>query len=205
MVMLTVNTDELRAYHPRYDEVVMLDDTRSAERTHHDAASWKNKLLSRSMETHRHIVLEGVFKDSKALMEVVESAKNAGYTVVLRVVAVHQRYSVWGINLRYEYEKKSRGHGRYVPIAYHDECYQKLVDSVGAAEHQKLVDLIEVYDRNGLMLYSNEIHEGDWKDAPEAVAAVERQVLMTIKNESFNCLLGAQLYYSPVRLHPYAP
>ena len=42
-----VNTDDLRAYHPKFEEIVMMDDTRSAERTHHDASAWKNKLLSR--------------------------------------------------------------------------------------------------------------------------------------------------------------
>ncbi len=172
--VVTVNTDELRAYHPHYDEVVMLDDTRSAERTHHDASSWKNKLLRRCVETRRNIVLEGVFKDSKSLLEVIELAKHAGYMVVLRVVASHERFSVWGIKLRYEGEKKSRGHGRYVPIEYHNECYQSLLDSIAAAERQKVADSINVYDRNGAMLYSNTLHNGDWKDAPKAVAAVEQ-------------------------------
>jgi hypothetical protein len=40
---------------------------------------------------------------------------------------------------------------------------------------QKLSSLIEVYDRNGTMLYSNGLHDGDWKDAPKAVAAVEQE------------------------------
>jgi predicted ABC-type ATPase len=173
--VVTVNTDELRAYHPRYDEIVMLDDTRSAERTHYDASNWKNKLLRRCFETHRNVVLEGVFKDSKNLLDVIELAKTAGYTVVLRVVAAHQRYSVWGINLRYEGEKNSREHGRYVPIEYHDECYQKLLDSVAAAEEQKLVDLIEGYDRNGTKFYSNNLTNGDWKETPNAVTAIEQE------------------------------
>lgn len=55
-----VNTDDLRAYHPKFDEIVMMDDTRSAERTHHDASAWKDKLLSRCIETKRNVVLEGI-------------------------------------------------------------------------------------------------------------------------------------------------
>ena len=70
-----------------------------------------NKLLSRSK---RNVVLEGVFKDSKSLIEVVQSAKKNGYEVVVRIVAAHERYSVWGINRRYEKEKIVRGHGRHV-------------------------------------------------------------------------------------------
>lgn len=62
-----VNTDDLRAYHPRFDEIVMLDDKRSAERTHQDASEWKNKLLTRCLETKRNVVMEGVFKDKEGL------------------------------------------------------------------------------------------------------------------------------------------
>jgi predicted ABC-type ATPase len=173
--VVTVNTDDLRAYHPRYHEIVMLDDTRSAERTHQDASTWKNKLLSRCIETRRNIVLEGVFKDSKNLIELVELAKNSGYEATIRIVAAHERYSVWGINRRYEKERIVRGHGRYVPIEYHDECYQKLLDSVEGVEGQKVADRIQVYDRSGTLLYSNELVNGDWKEAPKARAAIEEE------------------------------
>lgn len=121
------------------------------------------------------MVLEGVFKDSKSLLEVVESAKKNGYEVILRIVAVHERYSVWGINRRYEKEKIVRGHGRFVPIEYHNECYAKLLDSVDSVEQQKLADLIQVYDRDGHCLYSNSLDNGDWKDAAEARDCIEKE------------------------------
>ena len=172
---VTVNTDDLRAYHPRFDEIVALDDKRSAERTHQDASAWKNELLSRCIETRRNIVLEGVFKDSKSLTDVVEFAKTNGYDVIIRIVAAHERYSVWGINRRYEKEKIVRGHGRYVPIEYHDECYRKLLDTVDLAEQQKLSDQLEVFDRNGALLYANMLVDGDWKDEPKAKASIEKE------------------------------
>ncbi|HEY9777203.1 MAG TPA: zeta toxin family protein [Planktothrix sp.] len=173
--VVTVNTDDLRAYHPQFDEIVVLDDTRSAERTHHDASTWKNKLLSRSIETRRNIVLEGVFKDSHSLTELVKLAKGSGYSVTIRIVAAHERYSVWGINRRYEKEKIVRGHGRYVPIEYHDECYRKLLDSVEAVEQQTMADRIEVYNRSGHQLYSNELVNDDWKLSPNAKQAIDEE------------------------------
>ena len=63
--VVSVNTDDLRAHHPRFDEIVAIDDTRSAERTHTDASEWNRKLLSRCIDTKRNIVIEGVFKDGK--------------------------------------------------------------------------------------------------------------------------------------------
>jgi predicted ABC-type ATPase len=171
--VVTVNIDDLRAYHPSFDEIVMLDDRRSAERTHHDASTWKNRLLSRCIETQRNIVLEGVFKDTKNLIELVELGKKNGYEITIRVVAAHERYSIWGINRRYEKEKIVRGHGRYVPIEYHDESYRNLSDSLEAVEAQKVADGIEVYNRSGTLLYSNKLVDGDWKHPAKARSAIE--------------------------------
>lgn len=170
-----VNTDDLRAYHPRFDEIVMLDDKRSAERTHQDASEWKNKLLTRCLETKRNVVMEGVFKDKEGLLQTIELAKRNGYTVTVRVVAAHERFSVWGINRRYEKEKITRGHGRYVPIEYHDQCYRLILDSVDAIEHQRIAKCIEVYDRHGALVYSNEQLNGKWKDPPSARAKIEAE------------------------------
>lgn len=184
--VVTVNTDDLRAYHPRFEEIIALDDRRSAERTHHDASTWKNTLLSRCLETRRNAVLEGVFKDGQGLAEIVELAKKHGYEVIIRIAATHERYSAWGINRRYEKEKIVRGHGRFVPIEYHDECYRKLLSSVELVEQQKRADAIEVYDRNGTKLYSNVVVNGEWKEKPRAAAAIdkERNRSLTEKEQS---------------------
>jgi len=102
--VVIVNTDDLRAYHPRFEEIVDLDDRRAAERTHEDASAWNRMLLSRSIETRRNVILEGVFKDGKDLASVIEMLKKSGYEVTFRIVAAHERYSVWGIHKRYEKE-----------------------------------------------------------------------------------------------------
>lgn len=164
----------VRSFHPKFDEIVALDDKRSAERTHEDASAWNRKLLSRSIETLRNIVLEGVFKDGQGLASVVEMLRKNGYEVTVRIVAVHERFSVWGINRRYEKEKIVRGHGRYVPIQYHDDCYRKILDTVSLLEDNRLVDRLEIYNRNGECLYTNTVSGKEWAEPAGARIAIER-------------------------------
>lgn len=173
--VVIVSTDKLRAFHPRFNEIVGLDDKRSAVRTHDDASSWNRQLLQRCMETHRNVILEGVFKDEKRLASLIDDFKKNGYEVVVRFVAVHQRYSVWGIHNRYEKEKIVRGHGRFVPLGYHNQCYNKLLDSAALVEEQGAANCIEVYARDGECLFRNARDGKSWKKSPGAKAAIQKE------------------------------
>lgn len=64
--IVIANTEDLRSYHPKYKDIVSMDDRRAAERTHQDASEWRQKLLDRSIETKRNIILEGVFKTANS-------------------------------------------------------------------------------------------------------------------------------------------
>lgn len=161
--LVIINTDNLRAYHPKFKEIVAIDDRRSAERTHEDASAWNNMLLRSCIQTRRNFVCEGVFKDASKLLAAIAELRQAGYVVIVRFVAVHRRHSLLGIHHRYEEEKVNRGHGRYVPVDYHDLCYDKILDTAHEVEKQQLVDAIEILDRDGQVLYVNGSRLG-WAD-----------------------------------------
>lgn len=171
--IVIVNTDDLRSFHPKYKEIVSIDDRRSAERTHPDASEWRQQLLDRSIETRRNIILEGVFKNGEQLTEIIQKMKDHGYDVTVRFVAVHERYSVWGIHKRYEKEKIVRGHGRFVPIEYHQECYQQLPNTAEHLERQGKANQVEVFSRNGTLLYSNSTTGEGWSKPVGARASIE--------------------------------
>lgn len=99
--------------------------------------------------------------------------KDQGYEVIVRFVAVHERYSIWGIHKRYEKEKIVRGHGRFVPMEYHQECFQQLPITAEIVEQQGLVNRIEVYSRNGAKLFSNVMTDGNWSKPVGARASIE--------------------------------
>ena len=159
-----VSTDDLRAYHPKYEDICSVDDKLSAERTHHDASIWSQKLLERCIQTKRNVLMEGVLKDPNKIARIAEMAEGKGYRVIVRFLAVHERDSLSGIHERYEMEKRTRKHGRFVPIEYHDACYAKLLETIEALEERKSADIIEVFSREGELLYRNEQENGQWKE-----------------------------------------
>jgi hypothetical protein len=175
---VVVNTDDLRAYHPKFEEIIRLDDKVSAQHTHEAASAWNHRLLMRSI-----IILEGVLKDSTKLLSTIAKLKEAGYEVIVRLIAAHERFSKWGIHKRYEGEKKIRLHGRFVPLQYHDQCYEALPHSATAVEEQGIADLIEIFTRDGNLIYSNENKAGIWKEKPNAASVILDERSTTLAGE----------------------
>lgn len=99
--------------------------------------------------------------------------KNHGYEVIVRFVAVHERYSIWGIHKRYEKEKIVRGHGRFVPMDYPQECYQQLPNTAETVEQQGKANRVEVFSRNGEKLFENAMTNGKWSKPVGARATIE--------------------------------
>lgn len=172
-----VNTDDLRRYHPRYDEIGRLGDLQSAARTQHDASVWRDKVLLSSIQNRRNIIMEGVFKDGDGLLKTIAQLKEAGYEVVVRFLAVHRRQSILGVHLRYEDQKAKTGHGRFAPVVYHDECYEKLLETASKVEQHSHADIIEVYNRAGELLH---------KTQPGQVSDTTKQAIVEERARSMN-------------------
>lgn len=148
-----VNTDALRRFYPKFKDLGSMDDTTAAQITHHDASEWRNQLLDKAVETRRNVVMEGVFKDGPWLVSKIKVLKKSGYEVTVKFMSVHERFSVCGVYMRYETEKAELGHGRFATRGYHDECYEKLLDTAVLVEQDGSSDKIEVYNRAAEILF----------------------------------------------------
>jgi hypothetical protein len=151
--------------------------------THEDASEWNRKLLDKCISTKRNILLERVFKDAQKLRGILQRLRAEGYVIKFCVVAVHERYSVWGIHERYERERVERGHGRFVPIDYHTECYQRLLDSVDMIEAESAVDRLEIFNRGGVLIME---HDFEPNTSPANAKT-------TIESSSIRARVGASL------------
>lgn len=81
---------------------------------------------------------------SGPIMETMNRLQQNGYAVTARVMAIHERYSLAGIHLRYEQQRAEKGFGRATAIETHDESYKGMPATIEQIERYKLAGRIEV-------------------------------------------------------------
>ncbi len=114
-------------------------------------------------------------RQSGPIMETMNRLQESGYDVTARVIAVHERYSIAGIHLRYEQQKAEKGFGRATAIETHDQSYKGMPATIELIERYKLASRVEVYDRQNHMVYENERRGSEWLREPAVKAAVEAE------------------------------
>lgn len=154
-----IDPDQLRAYHPKYNELQKLDDKTSSGFTHHDAKKWSLELIEEAISHKKNIVLDQTSADFQTLKNTVQNFRDNGYKdVELKIMAVPEITSRQGIYHRYEMEKALYETGRFVNIDIHSEIYHKLENTIEQLKNEPIVDKLTVYDR-----HYNAIEQKDFK------------------------------------------
>lgn len=154
-----IDPDQLRAYHPKYNELQKLDDKTSSGFTHHDAKKWSLELIEEAISHKKNIVLDQTSADFQTLKNTVQNFRDKGYKdVELKIMAVPEITSRQGIYHRYEMEKALYETGRFVNIDIHSEIYHKLENTIEQLKDEPIVDKLTVYDR-----HYNAIEQKDFK------------------------------------------
>ena len=154
-----IDPDQLRAYHPKYNELQKLDDKASSGFTHHDAKKWSLELIEEAISHKKNIVLDQTSADFQTLKNTVQNFRDKGYKdVELKIMAVPEITSRQGIYHRYEMEKALYETGRFVNIDIHSEIYHKLENTIEQLKDEPIVDKLTVYDR-----HYNAIEQKDFK------------------------------------------
>lgn len=173
--VVVINGDELRAYHPKSNEIFKLDDKRYAERTDADTRVWTKRAFDRAIETKRNIIFESTLREANPIADTMKRLRQEGYHLTAKVVATHRRISKTGVHLRYETQKFDKGYGRFTPQASHDAGYDGMPQTVDYIEQNKLVDRLEVYNRDGDLLWDNELKGAEWEKEPGARKVIEAE------------------------------
>lgn len=154
-----IDPDQLRAYHPNYNELQRLDDKTSSGFTHYDAKKWSLELIEEAISHKKNIVLDQTSADFDTLKNTVKNFRDKGYKdVELKIMAVPEITSRQGIYHRYEMEKALYETGRFVNIDIHSEIYHKLENTIERLKTEPIVDRLAIYDR-----HYNAIEQKDFK------------------------------------------
>lgn len=161
-----IDPDELRGYHPDYDNLMKQDNRNAAARVHGDASAWAFELFEAAVQARCNIIIDGTMRNTEKISRQCQRLREAGYRVEVRIMAVSELHSRLGIVRRYEEKLASNSYGRWVDRKTHDRAYQALPETAEKLEREKRVDRLVVYSRYKL-LYDNRLQDGQWQQ-PEA-------------------------------------
>lgn len=167
--------DELRAFHPKFAELMAKDDQTAAFYTDRDSGRWIEKAIDHARKAQVNIVIEGTMRDPRKVADTMKGLLEAGYKVDARALAVNERLSWQGVLQRYESQQLDRGAGRMTTKEAHSAAYSGMLETLARIETEKLADHVKVYQRGGVLIYANEATEGRWSFPPEARQLVEAE------------------------------
>ncbi|UVC12477.1 zeta toxin family protein (plasmid) [Rhizobium sp. TH2] len=167
--------DDLRSYHPEYLAFQRQDPETASRYTQMDAGLWTEKLLAAATERQVNVVFETTMRTPENVARAIGTARDAGYAVEVRAVAVNPRLSWQGAHHRFE-EMLHAGQGPRIPPQHvHDAAVDGLRVSLEKLEGEKLVDRVQLRTRGGAIVYDNERRDGQWFYAPSSRLVLERE------------------------------
>jgi hypothetical protein len=167
--------DDLRTYHPQFLDFQRQNPETASQFTQGDAGRWTEKLLAAASERKVNIVFETTMRTRENVARVIGVAREAGYDVEVRAVAVNPRLSWQGNHYRFEEMLRLGDAARIPPKQIHDAAVNGLRVSLKKVESERLVDRVQLRTRGGTILYDNEMRQEEWSHRAGATQALEAE------------------------------
>jgi len=133
---IVINTDDLREFHPHYNELlqssILATVIATPKLVNADSGYWFKRLLNDALSMRRSIILDTTLGGATdSFSKTIENVRNLGYSLHLNVLAVRKEVSTLGIYLRFLKQIENKGFGRMVSIKdTHDINYKNLAPNI---------------------------------------------------------------------------
>ncbi len=171
-----VNLDEIRKYHPSYENIFRARPFELALHTQGDSWRWTKRLLRDARRARNHVIYETTLRYLDPTINIIQSFLAEDYTFNLHALAVHERKSILGIYARYERDLKNTGIARWIPLDFHDQTYAVYPDNVHRLETGENPEKTLVYRRGGGILYSSDSRTIETPYAKAAILAERNRI-----------------------------
>lgn len=162
-----INGDELRNFHPLYDQLVAADAATAADKTGADVGWWVEKGIREAADNRFHTVIETTMRQPSVVARTVNTFAARGYQIEMRVLVVDPELSRQGIYHRYAKALNSKNSlPRFTLPQYHDDALAQMPHTLAAIT--PLVHSVRFVDRQGGELYAS------GRSAQEPAAALRR-------------------------------
>lgn len=146
--VVIINSDELKPFHPKIDEIAKLYPEYYTKVTDQESNTWTSALFDMALENKYNVIFEGTGRNARILETIKEKMKD--YHVTVRGMSVNELNCLISILERYEYQVETRGWGRLVTIDHFYETYKEMPNTIDIIEKSGVVDVVEIYKRGAL-------------------------------------------------------
>lgn len=156
--VVIINSDELKPFHPKIDEIARLYPQYYTKVTDQESNTWTSSLFDTVLQQGYNVIFEGTGRNAKILETIKKKMK--GYDVVVRGMAVNELNCLISILERYEYQVATKGWGRLVTLDHFYETYREMPNTIDAIEKSKVVQNVEIYIRGKSPSQPTKIYDG---------------------------------------------
>lgn len=145
--VIIINSDEIKPFHPKSEEIAKLYPDLYTKITDQESNTWTSRLFEELRREKYNIIFEGTMKNNRIADESITELKKLGYTVVVRGIAVCDLESRISILERYEGQVDTKGWGRLVVPEHHNQTYIGMPQTIEYIEQNGMYDILEIYAR----------------------------------------------------------
>ncbi|WP_444960883.1 zeta toxin family protein [Nocardiopsis sp. M1B1] len=167
--------DELRAFHPRYREVMRTENLAMPDATAQASGEFLRRSLDHAVAERYSVLLEGTFRNPLMVVQTAERFHQEGYQVEVVGLAVPERTSLLSTVDRYLEAPEHAA--RWTPARAHSISYRMVPATLQAMEDSPHIQRLSVTNRAGENLFTNiRTSTGMWKDPTPGGAVVATKV-----------------------------
>ncbi len=143
--VVIVNSDELKQFHPKTDEIARLYPEYYARIINQDSNPWTDDLFEYAVNHNYNVIFEGTGRNLKLLNKMISKMPN--HKIIVRGMAVNELNCLMSIVERYEGQVEVKGWGRLVSRETFYKAYSEMLDTIESLEMKEGIDTVEVYKR----------------------------------------------------------
>ena len=148
--VIIINSDEIKPFHPKSEEIAKLYPQMYTEITDQESNTWTSQLFEELRREKYNIIFEGTMKNNRIADESIPELQNLGYTVVVRGITTCDLESRMSILERYEGQVRTKGWGRLVTTDHHNQTYEGMPNTIEYIEDTGKYDILEIFARGDL-------------------------------------------------------
>lgn len=148
-----INGDDLRKYHPDYDELMETAPLTMPDATAEAAGAWVSLSARYLRNQGAGVVLETTMRQVDVVSTTAAEFKRAGYAIESRSLAVPAAVSRLGTLQRYAEQIRRSGAGRWTPTRAHDAAVEAMPGTVETLADAGLIDRGLVQKRDGTVVF----------------------------------------------------